>query len=200
MLYRHITKNNRREHQLVKQLRGGILEIGYMVPDIHVAIESWMTVMGAGPFFIGETYMSAERHTCRGVPCPLSIKLAYGLSEGVLIELIEPKPDDRSIYSEALAASGNNPTPAVNYVLNLGWEEGRTLMAPRYEEVLHVTTNVNDLRCIIYDARKDLGAYVEIGEGIQQMLLPMIEAMKRARATWDGRSIYPLEEIFKVAE
>lgn len=180
---------------------GCVLEATYIVRDIEAAMAAWMRSLGAGPFFLGEVYIPADRHKRRGVPGPLNMAVAFGLAGDLLIELVEPRADDRSVYAEALAAIGDAPhSQAINYVVNLGWDEGCALMSERYEEVLSAITNVDGLRCAMYDARKDIGAFIEVGEGIEQMLVPMIAAMKRRRAAWDGRRIYPLEEVFKVQE
>jgi hypothetical protein len=182
----------------MKYPHGCILEASYMVRDIHAAVDGWMKSLGAGPFFLGEVYIPADRHRRRGVPGPLSMDVAFGLAGDLLIELVQPRADDRSIYSEALGEIGTaSHSQAINYVVNLGWSEGCALMSQQYEEVLHAVTNVDSLRCAIYDARQDVGAFIEVGEGIDQMLVPMIGAMKQCRSVWDGREIHPLEEVFK---
>lgn len=50
--------------------KGSIHEAGYMVRDIHAAIDNWMTVLGAGPFFLGKVHIPAERGTNIAV-CPV---------------------------------------------------------------------------------------------------------------------------------
>ena len=64
-----------------------------------------------------------------------------------------------------------------------------------YPPALEATTNLGDLRCIVYDARADVGAFLEIGEGVKLISLPMIAAKKRARTTWDGKEIYSLKNV-----
>lgn len=177
---------------------GSIIEQIFAVRDIDKAIEAWSNVLGAGPFFLGESYIPAERSSRRGVPGPLSMKVAYGVSAGILIELVQPLPDDRSIYSEALAAAGDAPHgQALAFLVNLDWEEGCALMSSRYEEAMHVVTNVGGLRCTFFDARKDVGAYIEIGETAPQFLPAMIAAMKSCAADWDGQKVYNLQDVLK---
>lgn len=174
---------------------GSIIEQIFVVRDLDAAIFAWSRALAAGPFFKGEAHIPAERSRRWGVPSPIRMRVAYGVSAGILIELVQPLPGDGSIYSEALATMQDAPHgQALGFLVNLDWEEGCALMSG-YPEAMHIVTNVGALRCAFYDARKELGVFIEIGEGARQILPAMIAGINRRKSGWDGQKIYALDDI-----
>src|ERR1700712_581281 len=87
------------------QPTGSIIELAHVVADMDAAIAHWTGTLKAGPFFVGEMRFP-EGHRYRGEPAMLAIRVAFGFSGGLLIELVQPLDGDRSVFAELLAARG----------------------------------------------------------------------------------------------
>jgi hypothetical protein len=83
-------------------LEGPIRQIGYIVPDLDAAMESWCA-MGVGPWF---TMRNLEQKDCRyrGELSEPTISLALANSGPMQIELIQQHDDTPSIYREFVDA------------------------------------------------------------------------------------------------
>src|SRR5512140_1548304 len=80
------------EHDVIKQ-------IAYVVDDLDTAIEDWVRLAHAGPFFrIDDVQVEGVRY--RGVPADAKLSIALGNSGGVQIELIQQRDGGPSIYRE----------------------------------------------------------------------------------------------------
>src|SRR3546814_10881195 len=65
---------------------GSVIELCHVVDDMDKAIQHWTTIMGAGPFYVGA--MPFEKgHRYRGEPAVLALKVAFGFTGGLLIEI-----------------------------------------------------------------------------------------------------------------
>src|ERR1700709_2765012 len=103
---------------------GSIIEQIYVVRDLDAAISSWSKMLAAGPFFEGRADIPAERCQRLETQAPLSMRVAYGVSAGILVELVQPLPGDGSIYSDELAMMDDmQHSRLVGFLVNLGWEE-----------------------------------------------------------------------------
>jgi 6-phosphogluconolactonase (cycloisomerase 2 family) len=59
---------------------GPIMQIAYVVPDLHEAVQTWVRTMSIGPFFVREhvQYVEAE---FEGKPCHADLSVAFALSD-----------------------------------------------------------------------------------------------------------------------
>jgi hypothetical protein len=82
-----------------------IVQMAYIVPDLHEAMDVWTRDLGAGPWFHRERFTGlAARY--RGQPSTAAITLAMGFAGHMQIELIQPLDDEPSIYREVRDARG----------------------------------------------------------------------------------------------
>jgi hypothetical protein len=87
------------------QPKDGIVQMAYMVEDIHRAMAGWASMYRVGPFFLNEGYIG-ENSLYRGNPDETSIDVAMGFAGGMMIELIEVKSKAPSIYHEGIERTG----------------------------------------------------------------------------------------------
>jgi methylmalonyl-CoA/ethylmalonyl-CoA epimerase len=82
-----------------------LFHIGWVVRDCAAAQQELSARLGAGPFWSAGDETRFERALVHGKPVPFSLKIAFGVLGGVLLELLEPL-DDRSPHAEFLASRG----------------------------------------------------------------------------------------------
>ncbi|WP_421999616.1 VOC family protein [Reyranella sp.] len=80
---------------------GPVRQNGYVVRDIHAAMDRWIKVLGVGPwFYIDRVQTDHFRHRGRDSAVEMSIALAN--SGELQIELIQQRNDAPSLYREFL--------------------------------------------------------------------------------------------------
>ena len=82
-----------------------LFHIGWVVRDCAAAQRELSARLGAGPFVSAGTEARFDQALVRGKPTPFSLRIAFGVLGGVLLELLEPL-DDRSPHAEFLDAHG----------------------------------------------------------------------------------------------
>lgn len=82
---------------------GPVRQNGYVVRDIEAALRHWTEVLGVGPFFYIEK-VPVEDFTYRGRPSDVDVSIALANSGDLQIELIQPRNDAPSLWSDFLAA------------------------------------------------------------------------------------------------
>ncbi|MDE2465254.1 MAG: VOC family protein [Alphaproteobacteria bacterium] len=170
------------------QPEGSVIELCYVVADMDTAILHWTTKMKAGPFFVGDMHFETG-HRYRGQPSVLSIRVGFGFSGGVLIELVQPLVSDRSVFSEVLSQRG----PGYHHVmLREDFDAAhKRLTAQGLKPALECTTPLNE-RCVLFDTRDVDGGYIEIMD-LHISFGKLTEAIARAHQNWDGSE--PVREL-----
>lgn len=175
------------------QPQGSIIEQCYVVTDMQAALRHWTTVMGAGPFFVGNMELT-ENQWHRGRPCEQSIELAFGFSGGLVVELVRPVRDIPSVFREVLDERG----PGHHHVmLRMDYDAGfERLSKAGYEVGLHCILPSGE-RCTLFDARKDSGGFIELMD-ISPLIQRQLENMARAHREWDYKTdpVRPLASSF----
>ncbi len=85
----------------MSKLFGPVIQQGYVVPDIHAAMQHWLD-RGIGPFFI-EEHISPEG-TADGQTINSDLSAAFAYSGDQQIEVIQQHNEAPTIYREYLAA------------------------------------------------------------------------------------------------
>ena len=163
------------------QPEGSIIELCHVVADMDAAIAHWTAMLNAGPFFVGEMRFP-EGHRYRGTPAMLAIRVAFGFSGGLLIELVQPLDGDRSVFSEALAERG----PGYHHVmLREDYDIARArLEGAGFAVALESTTPLGE-RCALFDTRHLNGGFVEVMD-LHIAFGRLTEVMADAHEGWDG--------------
>ena len=160
-------------------LPGPIRQIGYVVTDLDGALTEWIA-MGGGPWFVMRGVRQDVRY--RGVPCSVTLDLAWANSGDMQLELIHQTCDTPSVNTEFLAKHGegfnqlcwwtDDFDATMAAIRDAGWPvvwEGGENQAQRYAYVTPPT-----------------GATVAELTERTQMLEGMAELIRSAAVDWDG--------------
>ena len=168
---------------------GSVTEVCYVTHDIERAIERWAEAFKAGPFYVMTSAADFGERSYRGAPAKDSFKAALGFSGDTLIEFIQPTNDEPSVFQEVLKTKGDM---AVHHV----YPDVRPLsgaeydsMRNRYLELGYVAALDMVLpilgRCALFDAREQLGVFVELMEGSPDVYASLGN-IRAAHLNWDG--------------
>lgn len=159
---------------------GPIFQLGYVVTDLPAAIDLWVDMFGAGPFFLFEN-VEFPGWSYRGVETPTPLDIAAGQLGSVVIELILPRGDGPSAYRDSFAAG----TGGLHHYGVLAHDPDAA--ARHFAPAPPITTACTGAgtRFAYFDARPQLGVMVEIIEAGPDVrdLFAMIAG---AAQDWDG--------------
>ena len=83
----------------------GIIQMAYVVKDIHAAMGEWVSKLHVGPWFLLD-HFTGEQPLYRGQPSKADVSLAMAFAGHMNIELIQPHNDAPSVYRELIDARG----------------------------------------------------------------------------------------------
>lgn len=83
----------------------GVIQMAYVVADLHAAIEGWTRTLRVGPWFVLERFGGIDP-IYRGQPSRAEISLAMSFAGHMNIELIQPMNDAPSVYREMIERRG----------------------------------------------------------------------------------------------
>ena len=83
----------------------GIIQMAYVVKNIHEAMNRWVNDLKVGPWFLLE-HFSGEDAKYRGQPSKADCALAMSFAGHMMIELIEQYNDAPSVYRETIEKRG----------------------------------------------------------------------------------------------
>jgi hypothetical protein len=83
----------------------GIIQMAYVVEDIHAAMQLWISKLGVGPWFLLD-HFSGEEPRYRGQPSKADVSLAMAFAGHMNIELIQPNNNAPSVYRELIERRG----------------------------------------------------------------------------------------------
>ena len=89
----------------MSRIFGAVCQNGYVVRDIHAAMNHWIKVMGVGPwYYIDRVRTDYFRH--RGQDSAVEMSIAMANSGDLQIELIQQRNDAPSMYLDFLRQHG----------------------------------------------------------------------------------------------
>lgn len=168
---------------------GTTVEVCYVTHDIERAVKHWAEILKAGPFYILNNDAGFGQRTYRGAPAKDSFRAAIGFLGNTMIEFIQPTDDEPSVFQEVLKTQGEM---AVHHV----YPDIRPLNAAEYDAMHSRYTDLGYVaalemvlpglgRCTLFDAREELGVFVELLE-ISAQVYASLENMHTAHVNWDG--------------
>ena len=179
-------------------LHGSAAEICYVTYDLDHAVEHWSKGAGAGPFYAPDNPAEFGERSYRGAPARDSFRAALGFSGNTLIEFVQPTNDEPSVFQEVLKAKGEmavyhffpniRPISCAEYdaaydrYLAMGYVASLEMILPGLG------------RCTLFDARGQLGVFVELLE-ISPEMYAGLERMYAAHVDWDGQR--PMREFLE---
>lgn len=87
----------------MSRIFGAVAQNGYVVKDIHAALDHWVKVMGVGPWFVFEK-IQLDFFQYRGEDSPLEMTVAMANSGDLQIELVQQTNEAPSMYRDFLNA------------------------------------------------------------------------------------------------
>ena len=161
---------------------GTIRQIAYVVQDMERALDYWVDIVQAGPFFLFE-HANLENQVYRGNPSNADVSLAVGNSGDVQIELIFCENDEPSVYKEFLDAAKTG-------IHHVG------LMPENYAQTYELYTSIGcdaafecsigGTNLVYFDTVAQLGHFTELWE-TSEAFLNFQETVKQAALHWDGK-------------
>lgn len=84
---------------------GQVIQMAYVVEDIHAAIDWWIHDARVGPWFQLEHFWAGDQRY-RGAPSQADVAIAMAFAGHMQIELIQPLDDHPSVYRDVIAKRG----------------------------------------------------------------------------------------------
>ena len=84
----------------------GIMQMAYVVADIHQAMEQWIDTLRVGPWFLLDRFGGIDP-VYRGQPSRAEVAIAMSFAGHMNIELIQPLDEHPSVYRELIDSKGH---------------------------------------------------------------------------------------------
>jgi hypothetical protein len=160
----------------------GIIQVSYLVPDIRVAMTSWIDKLKVGPWFLLDHFTGTDPKY-RGRDSTADVSLAMSFAGHMNIELIQPNDDEPSVYQEWIERRGYGFHHWGRATSNFERDIER-FQAAGHDLVFHA--GVPSGGHVAYmDTTAELPGYVELielGGGFE----PVFSKFYRATIGWDG--------------
>ena len=141
-----------------------LFHIGWVVRDCAAAQQELSTRLGAGPFVSAGKEARFDQALVHGKPTPFSLRIAFGVLGGVLIELLEPL-DGRSPHAEFLATRGEGIHHLAFLVPDLDVELAAARRAdPELSLLIDGTGPGNEFPWVYLDGGNARGTVIELWE------------------------------------
>lgn len=160
----------------------GIIQLGFLVPDLEGAMAEWTSRLGAGPWFVLEAFAGVDPRY-RGEETRSRADIALGFAGHMQIELIRPCDDLPSVYQSMIQRGAYGfhhfglATRAFEQDLAARTQGGDevvfTAAVPGGGRVAHLETST---------PMPGLIELIDVNDAIEQMF----DAMYQASVDWDG--------------
>lgn len=165
------------------QADGTILEICHIADDFDQALMHWTTEVGAGPFFVFDVPVLPNQ-LYYGEPTQVAMRVGFGFSGGVLIELLKQ--------------TNEGPSPFLDFARTRGEGLHHLMLRGQYDEsyaryvragyrVAFSGAMPSGERFCLFDTCATHGYYTEFMDQSETMRRSM-ESMHQAHVDWDGKT------------
>lgn len=160
---------------------GAIMQLAYVVADLDKALDYWIKVMGAGPFFTGD--FEPHDQIYRGRKTSAQLTTALGAYKDMHIELVRQNNDAPSVFRE----TRDRGSFAVHHVFAVEPDYDAALARYARGGCLPAQTSTHPIigRIAMVDARDTMGCFVEIVD-YTTTCCAINEAVWAAHDHWDG--------------
>jgi hypothetical protein len=83
----------------------GVIQMAYVVEDIHQAMDAWVKKLNVGPWFLLDSFTGVDPQY-RGKPSEAAISLAMSFAGHMMVELIQEHSKAPSVYREVIERRG----------------------------------------------------------------------------------------------
>ena len=167
-------------------MKRSLMQMGYVAPNLDAALDYWIKVAGAGPFYFAE--YEPEQQVYRGQPTHIRFRLAYGFLGDVHIEVVQQVSGGKSAYTEALESGG--PVPAGGVLHHMMFKHDgydriyNDYLAAGAQRCYDAVVPVAGRFCYL-DTRALMGCYLELVEDTAGFELACAK-MREIHLAWDG--------------
>lgn len=163
------------------QAKGTILQLCQVISDLDKSLEHWTQVLGAGPFFVFDVPVLPGQ-MYRGKPTEVSMRVAFGFSGGLLIELLQQTNDGPSVFKEMIESQGEGHH---HVMLGIPYDAGVERLQRHGFEMAYSAQMPTGERFCLFDTRSSNGGYVELVD-FSPASEAMLAQMHKAHLAWDG--------------
>jgi hypothetical protein len=187
---RCVTDKNDEWENLMSRIFGAVSQNGYVVRDIHAAMDHWVKVMGVGPwYYIDRVKTDYFRH--RGKASDVEMSIALANSGDLQIELIQQRNDAPSMYMEFLEA-GREGLQHMSY-----WTKDYQALYDRALSLGYKVGHEGQIggeqgRFAYFDTGAHPGTIIEISD-ISGSKGRFFERIRQEALTWDGSD--PIRDV-----
>ncbi|MGI9328821.1 MAG: VOC family protein [Pseudomonadales bacterium] len=160
---------------------GTIRQIAYVVDDMQQALDYWLDVMKAGPFYLFE-HAKMDSQVYRGGASNVDVSLAVGNTGDVQIELIYCENDEPSVYREFLDAKRVGVHHVGLMPENYAQTYGR-YVALGFEPAFEC--NIGGTNLVYFDTVQKLGHFTELWDN-SEAFKNFLTMVKAAAQNWNG--------------
>jgi hypothetical protein len=176
------------------QTEGSIIELCHVTRDLDAALIHWTRDLGAGPFFVFDVPVLAGQHYY-GNPTAVSMRVGFGFSGGILIELLQQTNDGASPFLDFLNVRGEG----LHHIMpRCNFEAGYARLSGAGHKVAYGGIMPSGERFCLFDTRASTGVYVELME-LSPAMLGSLALMEKAHTAWDGTTD-PVRGMERLAE
>jgi pyruvate/2-oxoglutarate dehydrogenase complex dihydrolipoamide acyltransferase (E2) component len=160
---------------------GPVFRWGYVVDDVHAAAAQWSALLGAGPFFVAESFEFTQAQF-RGAAGGPRLRTALGFAGEQCIQLVQQLDDRASPFSERgpglhhVSIFSDDPGAAARRLADAGYS---TLFRGQY---------AFGGESVFLDTRAQLGVALELLSRTA-LLTGMINRVKAAHVNWDRQEL-----------
>ena len=162
----------------------GIIQMAYIVEDIHDAMEKWRSRLNVGPWFLLD-HFTGEEGIYRSAPAIADVSIAMGFAGHMQVELIQPNDDHPSVYKETIEKQGfgfhHFGKASSDYAKDL-----KTYTALGYELAFQAKVPSGGLVGYL-DTKGELPGFLELIEDTPG-LDEMFTSFYQASLLWDGQA------------
>lgn len=163
------------------QNEGAIIELCHVTRDLDEALIHWTRDLGAGPFFVFDVPVLPGQ-LYYGEPTQVSMRVGFGFSGGVLIELLQQTNDGASPFRDFL----KEREEGLHHIMpRTDFDAAYARLEGAGHKVAYSGTMPSGERFCLFDTRARNGAYVELME-LSPAMLGSLALLEKAHATWDG--------------
>ena len=163
------------------QPEGTVLELCQVVRDLDRALDHWTRILGAGPFFVFDV-PALPGQIYRGKPTQVAMKVAFGFSGGLLIELLQQTSEGESVFTEMLDSKGEGYH---HVMLRMPFDKGMERLSGEGYSLAFSGAMPAGERFALFDTRAANGGYVELME-LSAAMEASLGRMHAAHLAWDG--------------
>lgn len=156
--------------------------VGFSVPDVRAAIDDWVTVYGAGPFYLLE-HVTFDECTSRGAPAILDHDAAFGQWGVVPVELQQWNDVQPVELARPLSADGRAALNHVGVAVDDPAAESARLESLGFALCLYA--RFGELEFFWHDATEAFGYSIEVITAAPA-LAGLFDTVAAAARDWDG--------------